>query len=208
LIFYNPSGAQAVIDLITANNAPNLSGNTATVASKSISASHIYVEFSPISTTQATQQFSNLQTGTDATTGNYCWTTNNTIFILSNTLPVSACGSSAVVGGVQTEKLNSLGGTLPFSATASFTNAGPNADVTVNAYLLTTEKKLASAAADSMGSIVMLGAVYPLAESIFVNPTLGLITKLNFTWGAEAFRSGAGKTFIEGGPFTVKFSAK
>ena len=211
LAFNNPNGAQAIINSTTAASTPNLAGNTATVKGSSlpISTSHVYVEFSPVSTTQAKQQFANSQTGTDSTTGTYCWTTTNTMFVLSSNPPGSSCGSSPPIdAGVQTERLNSLGGTGPFLANFSFNNQGPNSDVTADAYLLTTDKKLATATADSMGSISILGAVYRLPSTINIDVIKGYTTQINFTWGAEAFRSGLGKTFIEGGPLTVKFLAK
>jgi hypothetical protein len=207
LAFNNPNGAQAIINSTTAASPPNLAGNTATVKRSKlpISTSHVYVEFSPVSTTQAKQQFANSQTGTDSTTGTYCWTTTNTMFVLSSNPPGSSCASSPPIdAGVQTEKLNSLGGTGPFLANFSFNNQGPNSDVTADAYLLTTDKKLATATADSMGSISILGAVYRLPSTINIGEN-GYKPQINFTWGAEAFRSGLGKTFIEGGPLTVQF---
>jgi hypothetical protein len=209
LAFNNPNGAQAIINSTTAASPPNLAGNTATVKRSKlpISTSHVYVEFSPVSTTQAKQQFANSQTGTDSTTGTYCWTTTNTMFVLSSNPPGSSCASSPPIdAGVQTEKLNSLGGTGPFLANFSFNNRGPNLDVTADAYLLTTDKKLATATADSMGSISILGAVYRLPSTINIGEK-GYKPQINFTWGAEAFRSGLGKTFIEGGPLTVQFLA-
>ena len=211
-IFGNASGAVATLNATTATNPSNLTGNTVSVPDEYIAATHVYVEFSPISSIQATQQFSNSQTATDSTTGNYCWTKTSSNFVLASSWPLSTCGNVSTAGGTQTETLNSLGGTGPFSAVATFTNQGPSSDVTLNAYLMTATAAaggtLGTGTTDSLGNITVLGAVYPLGSTMQLNPVRGLNVSINYTWGAEAFRSSAGRTFFGTGPLTVKFSAR
>jgi len=212
-IFGNSSGTTMTLTAATATNPLDLrTGNTATVPNQNTTASHVYVEFSPIDSFKATQQFGNVQTGTDATTGNYCWTTTSTSFVISNTPPASTCGNASTPGGTQTQTLNSLGGTGPFSAVANFNNQGPTLDVTRNAYLMTATAAaggtLGTGTTDSLGNITVLGAVFPLGSTMQLNPIRGLNVLINYSWGAEAFRVSAGRTFFGTGPLTVKFSAR
>lgn len=210
-IFNNPNGAVGVINASTKTDASLLSGNTINkiALQNQTQYSHSYIEFSPSQIIKSSKTFNSSHTGADSSTGAYCWTGSGEIYAWTSAIPtnVSTCGASYTAGGYVTTRLNSLGGTGPFSATASFTNAGPLQDVSLNAYLMDSNYRLpVSGTMDSMGSVQTLGAVYPLSTAITHNPSTqdGLITSLNFSWGVEIFR--ASKTFFVGGPITVKFS--
>lgn len=212
-IFNNTGGAIGVLNSSTASSPPKLTGNTINGIPLTNGAqyTHTYIEFAPSQVIKTTKKFNVNQTGADGSTGAYCWTGSGNMYVKASSLPstASSCGTSYTAGGNVTNLLNSLGGSGAFSATAAFTNAGSGQDVSLNAYLMDSTYKLpATGAADSMGSVVTLAAVYPLATPIIYNSSTqdGLITSLNFSWGAEIFRQ-SGTTFFMGGPLTVKFTS-
>lgn len=211
-VFNNSNGAVATLTSSTANNPPQLSGNTITrpALQNGTRYSHTYIEFAPGSTIKASKSFVSSHTGADSSTGSFCWTGSGTIYAWASSVPshASSCGASSTPGGALVNKLNSLGGTGPFSASANFSNAGSANDVTVNAYLMDASYKLpASGVRDSMGTVVTLGAIYPLPSAITYDKSTqdGLVTSINFSWGTEIFRQ-SGTTFFMGGPISVKFS--
>lgn len=213
-IFNNSTGAVATLNATTINNPPQLSGNSINglPLQNGNQYTYSYIEFSPSGQlVKSTKAFNVPHTGADGSSGTFCWTGTSSVYAWSTALPtsVSSCGNSYTAGGYVTTMLNSLGGTGPFSATASFNNVGPTLDVTLNAYLMDSTYKLpVTGTRDSMGTVITLGAVYPLTTAITYNSSTqdGLITAINFSWGEEIFRQG-GTTFFMGGPISVKFSA-
>jgi hypothetical protein len=172
--------------------------------------SHAYLELKPRDTIKVSKQFASAQTGTDGSSGTYCRSGNASIYAYSASLPTAAssCGNSSAAGNAVSTELNSLGGTGPFSATATFTNVGSLQNVNLNGYLMDAAYKLpASGVQDSMGTIVTLGAVYTLPAPLAVtSKTSNFGVSYNYSWGAEVF-SFNGRIFFSGGPPAFQFTA-
>jgi hypothetical protein len=172
--------------------------------------SHAYLELKPRDTIKISKQFASVQTGTDGSRGIYCWSGNASTYAYSASVPTAAssCGNSSTAGQAVMTELNSLGGTGPFSATASFSNVGSQQNVNLKGYLMDAAYKLpASGARDSMGTIVTLGAVYTLSAPLVVTAqTTNFGVSYNYSWGAEVFSTNSGVLF-SGGPPAFKFTA-
>jgi hypothetical protein len=170
--------------------------------------SHAYLELMPFDVIKISKQFSSSQTGTDGSVGTYCWSGNTTVYAYTNSPPTqsTSCGNTPVAGAALTTNLNSLGGTLSFSATASFTNAGSQGNVNLKGYLMDANNKLSTAGAkDTMGTVVTLGALYPLNTPLVVtDKSKGVGISYNYSWGAEVFSTP--KILFEGGPPNFKFT--
>jgi hypothetical protein len=171
--------------------------------------SHAYLELKPSDTIKISKQFASIQTGTDGSRGIYCWSGNASVYAYSARLPTTAssCGNSATAGSAVTTQLNSLGGTGPFSATASFPNVGSQKNVNLKGYLMDAAYKLpASGAQDSMGTIVTLGAAFTLPAPLVVTAqTNNFGVSYNYSWGAEVF-STLGGILFSGGPPAFQFT--
>jgi hypothetical protein len=172
--------------------------------------SHVYLDLKPRDTITISKQFASVQTGTDGSRGIYCWSGNASTYAYSASVSTAAssCGNSANAGSAVTTQLNSLGGTGPFSATASFTNVGSLQNVNLNAYLMDAAYKLpASGVLGSMGTVVTLGAVFSLSAPLVVTAQMrNFGASYNYSWGAEVFSTNSG-IFFSGGPPAFQFTA-
>jgi hypothetical protein len=146
---------------------------------------YVYMEIDPSVRVQAQAHFSRTMIASDGSRGNWCWTLTGQRFGVSDFVnPFASCAD---------QKNNSLS-----TYTTSITNSLDGRDSTIinnlsfltskgdslQAYLLTSDNKLATAARDSLGNIAKIGGYLPQTIQI-TDTTLGLIINYNVQQGTS-----------------------
>ena len=167
---------------------------------------YAYLEIDPTEKTQAQVSFNRDMTASDGSIGKWCWTLTGQRFGVNNTVnPFASCADQKnnSLSTATTTINNSLDGRLnTIVQTRSFLSS--KNDV-VNAFLLTSDNKLANAAADSLGNIAKIGGYLPQAIEI-TDTTKSLVINYNAQQGASiAIPSGSPNRLnhFSAGPFDV-----
>ena len=203
LFFENTQGV--TVDVHQNLNSPSLSNypNDVPLPTRGIY-QYVYMEIDPSVRVQAQVNFSRNMTASDSTIGNWCWTKNGERFGVSSSVPpLAQCALSKnnSLSTYTTSKTNSLDGRLNtiINDLSFLTSKGDR----LQAYLLTSDNKLATAASDSLGNIAKIGGYLPQTIQI-TDTTLGLIINYNVQQGTSvAIPSANTLNHFSPGPFDI-----
>jgi hypothetical protein len=169
--------------------------------------SYIYVEISPTMNIQATKRFSRTITSRgDSSAGPVCWSITDTRFGLDTSNTGSSCGAAANgTLGFNTMKINTLDGTGGLIVTSKTFPTSKGA--TLQAYLLTSDGKIATASSGSLGTVSKIGAYIPQSLTVTSN-TAELVINYNNLQGTSVTVNANTMGQYSGGPFDMFVEAQ
>lgn len=164
--------------------------------------SYVYLEISPTMNIQATKTFSRTMTSRgNSTTGLVCWSITSSRYGLDSLSTGSSCGAAADgTLGFNTMQINTLDGTGGLIVTSQTFPTSTGA--TLQAYLLTSDGKIATASSGSLGTVSKIGGFLPQNITI-TNNTSQMIINYNNTAGTALTINSDTLGQFSAGPFDI-----